>query len=234
MAAYDPACIAGTFSAPEVQQTGFLMQRPMAMHNRFFYNRIILMVTTLVLLAPAAAAERQPIEVLQDNVRQGLALLNDPSYRGTHDRAAKETRIRELSSALFDFTTMSRMVLSSYWDDFTAAQQTAFVQAFGAFLQRTYLPLLLDRYNGEELEYVRQIPLAPARVRVEVRVLHRGGVIPVNVKMIRRQGRWRVYDVDALGFSAVGNYRAQFKWLLHRETPDQIIARLRHSAAPPP
>ena len=204
------------------------------MPNCLFCNRIILMVMTLALVAPAAAAERQPMDVLRDEVSQGLALLNDQTYRGVHGRAAKEARIRELTMTLFDFTIMSRLVLSSYWGDFTPAQQTAFVQAFSAFLQRTYLPLLLDRYNGEQLEYVRQIRLAPARVRVEVRVLHRGRAIPVNVKMIRRQGRWRVYDVDALGFSAVGNYRAQFKWLLRRETPDQIIARLHHNAEPPP
>jgi ABC-type transporter MlaC component len=204
------------------------------MTNRIICSRIVLMVAVLALAAPTAAVDRQPMDVLREGVNQGLALLNDKTYCGVNGRAAKEARIRELTQTLFDFTIMSRMVLSSYWKNFTTAQQTAFVRAFRAFLQRTYLPLLLDRYNGERLEYVRQIRLAPARVRVEVRVLHRGRAIPVNVKMIRRQGRWQIYDVDALGFSAVGNYRAQFKWLLRRETPDQIIARLNHSAEQPP
>jgi phospholipid transport system substrate-binding protein len=173
-----------------------------------------------------SAANRQPMAVLQEGVDQGLALLSDESYRNANSRAAQEARLRELTMTFFDFTAMSRMVLSTHWKHFTGEQQTAFVQAFTAFLQRTYLPILLDRYNGEQIEFLRQVRLRPARARVEARILHRGKAIPVNIKMIHRQGRWRVYDVDALGFSAVANYRAQFEWLLQRETPDQIIARL--------
>jgi phospholipid transport system substrate-binding protein len=204
------------------------------MSNSIIAIRTIVILTVFALAAPSWAGDRQPMDVLREAVSKGLALLNDKTDRGVDDRAAKGRRIRELTSNLFDFTTMSRMVLASHWEDFTAAQQTAFVQAFEAFLQRTYLPLLLDRYNGEQLEYVRQIRLSPSRARVEVRVLHRGKAIPANVKMIHRRGQWRIYDVDALGFSAVGNYRAQFQWLLRRETPDQIIARLRRDGGQPP
>jgi phospholipid transport system substrate-binding protein len=206
-----------------------------AMTNPIFFNRMIVTVTVLTLVSLAAADDdRQPMEVLREGVSQGLAFLDDQTYRGVDGRAAQEAHIRELTMTLFDFTTMSRMVLSSYWGDFTTAQQTAFVHAFRAFLQRTYLPILLDRYNGEQIEYVRQIRLSNSRARVEVRVLHRGRAIPVDVKMIRRIGRWRVYDVDALGFSAVAIYRAQFKWLLGRETPAQVIERLLRSQGHPP
>jgi phospholipid transport system substrate-binding protein len=38
---------------------------------------------------------------------------------------------------------------------------------------------------------------------------------------------WKVYDIEALGISAVRNYRAQFKSLLSKETPDQVIERLK-------
>lgn len=183
--------------------------------------------TVLGIAALVSAADQQPMAVLRERVDQGLALLSDGTYGNANGgRTAQEAHIRKLTTALFDFAAMSRMVLASHWKNFTATQQTAFVQAFTSFLQRTYLPILLDRYSGERLEYVRQVRLSPSRARVEVRVLHRGKAIPVNVKMIYRQGRWRVYDVDALGFSAVANYRAQFEWLLARETPDQIIERL--------
>jgi len=200
------------------------------MPMRTFYHTMLVVPTALAIVTLAPAADRQPMAVLRAGVDQVLALLSDGAYRNADGgRTAQEARLRELTMSLFDFASMSRMALSSHWKNFTAAQQIAFVRAFTSFLQRTYVPLLLDRYNGEQLEYVRQVRLAPARARVEVRVLHRGKAIPVNVKMLHRQGQWRVYDVDALGFSAVANYRAQFQWLLARETPDQIIERLQHS-----
>jgi phospholipid transport system substrate-binding protein len=45
--------------------------------------------------------------------------------------------------------------------------------------------------------------------------------------MIKRKGQWKVYDIQFLGISAVRNYRAQFKSLLRKETPDQVIERIR-------
>lgn len=200
-----------------------------------FFNRMIVTVTVFALVSLAAAEDdRQPMEVLREGMNQGLAFLGDQTYRDGYGRAAQEARIRELTMTLFDFTTMSRMVLSSYWDDFTAAQQAAFVQAFRAFLQNTYLPILLERYDGERIEYLRQIKLSTSRARVEIRVLHRRRTIPVDVKMIRRLGKWRIYDVNAMGFSAVAIYRAQFRWLLGKETPAQVIERLQRSQGQPP
>jgi phospholipid transport system substrate-binding protein len=45
--------------------------------------------------------------------------------------------------------------------------------------------------------------------------------------MIKREGLWKVYDIQLLGFSAIRNYRAQFQFMLLKETPDQVIERLK-------
>ena len=123
---------------------------------------------------------------------------------------------------------MSRLVLSSYWKNFTPEQRTDFIREFASFLRRTYLPLLLEKYNGEQIIYQRQIMLSATRAQVEVLVLWQDKEIPLTVRMIRREGDWRVYDVSALGISALKNYRAQFRGLLQDETPDEVIERLRN------
>jgi phospholipid transport system substrate-binding protein len=45
--------------------------------------------------------------------------------------------------------------------------------------------------------------------------------------VIKRKGQWKVYDIQFFGVSAVRNYRAQFNSLLRKETPDQVIERVR-------
>ena len=56
--------------------------------------------------------------------------------------------------------------------------------------------------------------------------------VPVELRMKKKHGTWKVYDLSALGVSAVSNYRAQFNWILQSETPDQVIntlkERIRH------
>lgn len=203
------------------------------MNMRILRNQMVSIAMTVGLMAPAAAGVVQPMEVLREKVGQGLVILNHHRNQGGQDRALQEARIRQLSLSIFDFAAMSRMVLAGRWHDFTSEEQAAFVKAFTHFLQETYLPLLLDRYRGEQIEYIRQVRVSPARARVEVRVVRDGKAVPVTVKMIHHGGLWKVYDLDALGFSAVANYRAQFQWLLERETPTQVIERLENMPGPP-
>jgi ABC-type transporter MlaC component len=37
-----------------------------------------------------------------------------------------------------------------------------------------------------------------------------------------------VYDLSVLGINAVSNYRAQFKSILKKESPPQVIARIKN------
>jgi ABC-type transporter MlaC component len=45
--------------------------------------------------------------------------------------------------------------------------------------------------------------------------------------MKKKHGTWKVYDLSVLGISAVGNYRAQFHWMLQNKTPDQVIETIK-------
>ena len=178
---------------------------------------------------PLMAAEDQPLAVLREKVARGLAILNDPHYRPPERRALQAERIWALSRETFDFAVMSRLVLASRWPAFTPEQQQAFVREFAAFLRRAYLTDLLEQYNGEQIEYRRQVLVSENRAKVDVLVHWRNREIPVTAKMIRRGNQWKIYDVSSFGVSAVQNYRAQFQWLLREKTPEQVIESLKNS-----
>ena len=198
------------------------------MKKHALFSIILMTGIAIGLVSPVTASESQPLDVLQARIDQGLAVLNGAPCRTSACRTHKEERLWQLSLELFDFSTMSRLVLSSHWQDFTPEQQTVFVRQFAAFLRRTYLPALLERYNGEQIEYVRQVQLSPTRARVDALVRWRDRKIPISAKMMYRERVWKIYDVSSLGISAVKNYRAQFHWMLQEETPDQVIEILRN------
>ena len=194
---------------------------------------IILMTGVAVGLAlPVTASEIQPMDTLKDRIDKGLALLNDASCRTPACRIRQERHLWQLLHESFDFFTMSRLVLASRWYDFTPEQQMTFVHEFAEFLRRSYLPELLEKYNGEQVEYVRQEQVSSTRARVDVVVLWRARRIPITAKMIRREGTWKIYDVSSLGISAMQNYRAQFRWLLQQETPARVIEILKSRQGP--
>jgi phospholipid transport system substrate-binding protein len=46
--------------------------------------------------------------------------------------------------------------------------------------------------------------------------------------MLKRNDTWKVYDIIVLGVSGVRNYRAQFKAILHKQSPTQVIGLIKN------
>ena len=73
--------------------------------------------------------------------------------------------------------------------------------------------------------------ISNSRARVEIEVTWKKLKVPLSLRMTNRSGKWKVYDLSALGINAVSNYRAQFKSILSKESPKQIIGRLKDKIA---
>jgi len=176
---------------------------------------------------PALANGDQPIEALQKGVEEGLRILNNPKFSDADRKDAQQHELRIILEQLFDFREFSRRVLASNWKNFTPSQREEFVRVFTEFLGKFYMAKVQEKYRDEKLNYVGQEMKSATRALVNVEVVWRGQEIPVDLWMIKREGRWKVYDIQVLGIGAVSNYRAQFKSLLRKETPAQVIQRIK-------
>jgi phospholipid transport system substrate-binding protein len=180
----------------------------------------------------AALADGDALESLKAKIDEGVRILDDPQLADMAHRAEKEEKLWRLSEELFDYPAMSRLVLGSYWDELTPRQKKEFYRAFTAFLRRTYVPRLLERYSGQRLNYDRQEILSPSKSVVGAYVMWNEIKVPFSVHMIKRQAGWKIYDISIVGVSSVKNYRAQFRWLLLSGSFDRLIARLNDRAQP--
>jgi phospholipid transport system substrate-binding protein len=190
--------------------------------------RNILIFCLLVLTAiPALADGDRPIDALQKGVEKGLRILNDRGFDEVDRKQAQQQKLRIILEQLFDFYEFSRRVLASNWKKFTPTQREEFVKVFTEFLGKFYMGKLQEKYKDETLLYVSQELKTPTRAQVKVQVVWKGQKIPVDLRMIKRKGFWKVYDIQVLGISAVRNYRAQFQSILRKETPGQVIERLK-------
>jgi phospholipid transport system substrate-binding protein len=190
--------------------------------------RNILIGIILILFAvPALADGERPIDALQRGVEAGFRVLKDPRLNEADQKEAQLLKLRIILDRLFDFRVFSKKVLASNWKNFTPAQRKEFVRVFAEFLGKYYMSKLQERYKDETLIYVGQEMRSDTRALVHIKVIWFGQKIPVDLRMIKRRGIWKVYDIEVLGISAVRNYRAQFRSLLRKETPAQVIDRLK-------
>ena len=194
---------------------------------------LLLMKKALIVVAivladlTAYAHTEQPLEALQKAIDQGIRVLNDPTYKDYDQRDIQRQKLFEILNQIFDFKEFCRRVLGSNWSKFAPQQRTEFTESFAKFVNVYYLTRLQDKYNNETLIFESQNLKSYSKAVVHVKVFWRKLGIPVEIKMIRRGNSWKVYDIVALGVSAVRFYRVQFQAILRKESPAQVIDRLK-------
>ena len=177
----------------------------------------------LFIAMPALASAGQPLDDLRRGIDKGIRILEDPRYEDAGKKKEQQQKLWEVMLQVFDFQEFSRRVLAAYWKKFSPRQRNEFSKVFAEFLGKFYLGRLQKRYNGERVSYVNQKLVSRTRALVDVTVLWKNVEVPVQLRMKKRLGNWKVYDLSVLGINAVSNYRAQFQSLLQNNTPDQVI-----------
>jgi len=176
---------------------------------------------------PVPALAEQPLEALQRGIDKGIRVLEDPQYQDGSQRNEQAQKLWEITQEIFDFREFSRRVLASHWNKFTSRQKAEFVELMGNFLGKLNLRKLQSRYNGEKIFYIEQKIISKSRALVKVRILWKNLEVPVDLRMKKNHGKWKVYDLSALGISAVSSYRAQLHQILHKKSPEDVIEFLK-------
>jgi len=182
----------------------------------FTYIFIITLIT-----APAPA--EQPLEALQRGIDKGISVLEDPQYQDDSDKKEQAQKLWEITQEIFDFKEFSRRVLASHWKNFASRQREEFVTLMGELLGKPNLRKLQSKYSGEKILYTSQKLISKTRALVEIKVLWKNLEIPVKLRMKNNHGKWKVYDVSALGISALSNYRAQLHKILQKKSPEEVL-----------
>jgi len=185
-------------------------------------------VFATVAAAPSLAAETaditaEPRALIDDTADQIIAILAQKEK--PEDQRVRE--IEEIAYKIFDFTTMSKLVLARNWRKMDKEQRAEFVREFRQALSRTY-GTRLDRYDQEKVEIFGTQVEPRDDVSVKTRIV--GGEFDkaeISYRLRKRSDRWRIIDVVIEGVSLVSNYRSQFAEILNTGTIDDLLAKLR-------
>ncbi len=188
------------------------------------WGATLLLVVGLV--APAQAGAATAKDTIETEVAKILEHLKDPAFK----QLAKQDqvdKVRSIINTVFDYAELSRRTLGREWKEFSADQQKEFELLFGKLLEGSYADRVLS-YTSEQIEFGREIDLRKNQVEVESTIITaENKSIPVNYRMLLKGDRWVVYDVVIEGISLVQNYRSQFRDILAKQSPADLINQLR-------
>jgi phospholipid transport system substrate-binding protein len=187
---------------------------------------IFALVWCLTITSPSQGAE-MPTEAVRETVDKIVHILEDPALKDEAKRTQRLHMLEEIAADRLDYAEMSKRVLGKYWKSLTEAEQKEFVEVNKSFLSDTYAGRIED-YTGRkhEVRYLSErIVDSYAEVRTELR--SDKTTLPMDYRLLLREGRWATYDIIIDGVSLVSNYRSQFQKIIRESSYQELIKRLR-------
>lgn len=191
------------------------------------FKRLLLTLTMMILFAAPSYADT-PMDVIQTAVEEIVGLLKDPQYDPPEKKEEQREKIWNVVHNIFDFQTIARGTLRRHdWESFSEEQKKEFTDLFTTLLGNTYLERLQSDYRDEQVVFTEQEMLSDTTAIVRTKIVSESIETPVDYRLILRGETWRIYNVIVENISLVTNYRDQFSQMLMRDSPAQLIEKLR-------
>lgn len=187
----------------------------------------ILLVALTFLAGVVQAAEMAPDALVKETAQDVLAIVK----KDKDIQAGSQKKLHDLVEAKvlphFDFKLMTQYAVGKHWRQATPAQQESLAGEFRTLLVRTY-STSLSAYKNQTVEY-KPFKMQPAdtEVTVNTQVIQPGGApVPIDYRLQKEAGGWKVFDVVVDNVSLVTNYRGSFNTEIGKSGIDGLIRML--------
>lgn len=187
-----------------------------------------LALTLLVIICVTqVGAVISPLEQVRTTVTGIIGVIQSKELSKPDKKAVRRDKIMAYVSQRFDFEEISKQTLASKWRELTPEQRKDFVRLFSELLKNTYIGRV-EAYSDEEILFEKEVFDGDLKNRAMVytKVVKNNQEIPINYKLLARDGDWFVYDVMIEGVSLIRNYRTEFARILNQERYAGLVKRL--------
>jgi phospholipid transport system substrate-binding protein len=198
-----------------------------------YWRWLAFCVVVLPLFAPGPLlAAISPLEQVKSTVEGILGVMQKDELRKPGKQEERRAAIMAYVNQRFDFEEMSKLTLARKWRELTPAEKKQFEELFSELLQNTYIGRI-EAYSNEEVRYEKEIFDSDQRTKalVYTKVIKNNQEIPINYKLLNKQGEWFVYDVLIEGVSLIRNYRTEFDRIINKEKYAGLIKRMQEKIA---
>lgn len=185
-----------------------------------------LLTILLILIFTMTAYAGVPQDTVQTNVNKVLDVLRDPKLKAPAAKEIKKKKLRAIYEQMFDDVELGKRTLARNWNSLSVPQRQEFVILFRQVLEKAYIDKILA-YTNEKIIYEKESMVSGTQAEVQTKVVTASKEIPINYKVILKDGSWKVYDVVIENVSLVLNYRTQFNEILAKNKPEQLLEILR-------
>jgi phospholipid transport system substrate-binding protein len=166
-----------------------------------------------------------PEQVVMKTVDNVLAILAKAEYHIPAKRSELREEIRQTLLQVVDMDRMAMLTLANYRSKFSDQQMKKFVDLFSKLLFNTYITHI-EKYTDEKIDILKTYEMGDNMATVQTKIIGQHSEFPVDYRMFKNGGKWKVYDIIVENVSLVQNYRIQFRDILINESPEDFLKRV--------
>jgi phospholipid transport system substrate-binding protein len=178
----------------------------------------VLFLWSFILPAPVDANNSR-MAPLESSVNSALEILRDTELALPEMKEIRRQKLRDVLYPQFNFSRMAKGSVGRKWRKFSLDQKDRFVTLFTKLLENSYMGMI-ERYQGEEVIFVKEVKQTKTIVRVDSVIHSKGQKYDMSYRLGKEGEKWKVFDIIIEGVSVIANYRSQFNQLLRKRKPD--------------
>lgn len=185
---------------------------------------------TLALLASLAfgmALEEIPT-LMQQNIDRAVAILKQAKAKKKPDAKLSQAAVNKIFALFndeFDYKLMARISLASAFNKLTPEQKKLYFATFEKSLKNNFASKL-ELYTDQNIDITGGKQEGNNRYYLNAKLIIENKPQSLVFKFYNKDGNWLIYDVDVLGISIVGTYRAQFQDVMNNGGFKTLIKKL--------
>jgi len=167
-----------------------------------------------------------PQVLLKKTIDDVLMVLSNEALKAPEKKSLRHKKLKEIIVKRFDFEEMAKRTLSVYWQKRTDSEKKEFIFLFSDLLERIYSDRI-EKYTDEEVLYQNEmIDGDYSVVKTEIQS-NKFNTIPMDYRMKKENGDWKVYDIVIEGVSLINNYRTQFRATIQSRSYEELVRQLK-------
>ncbi len=179
------------------------------------------------LLISVTVQAGEPESLIKQTINEVIDILKEEELKKQENILQRRAEVRRVIEKRFDFEEMSKRSLALHWKKRTPEERQEFIPLFSDLLERSYVNKI-ESYTDEQILYTDEtIDDNYAVVRTKI-ITKRNVEVPIEYRLLRKNGQWGVYDVVIEGVSLVNNYRNQFNKIIRKDSYEELVKRMKN------
>jgi phospholipid transport system substrate-binding protein len=167
-------------------------------------------------------------EAIKGTVNEVIRILSDPGMKKPEKAQERRKLLEKVVGDRFSYEEMAKRTLAAQWQKLDDKARAEFVELFRRLLTNSYADKV-EGYSGEQVHYINERSEGDY-AEVRTKVASGKTEIPLDYRLLNKNGEWRVYDVVVDGVSLVNNYRGQFSKIIRTSGYDELVKQLREKS----